>query len=135
MQIKNCKGCKRLFNYITGPQLCPECMVKLEEKFQEAKKYISEHKDATVQSVAEAIDVNDMQIRQWVKEERLIFVNANAAGIVCETCGTPIMTGRYCDKCKAQTMNELNGIMKQTISQSTPVIKRDKDNPKMRFFG
>lgn len=41
MEVKNCKNCGRLYNYIGGVyRLCPECMRKLEEKFQEVKDYI-----------------------------------------------------------------------------------------------
>ena len=134
MQVKNCKSCKRLFNYIAGPQLCPQCLEELEKKFQQAKAYINENKGATIQSVSEEVDVPETQVRQWIREERLVFANASLAGIVCETCGTPITTGRYCDKCKARTMNELNGIARQNTPQSTPVVKRDKESPRMRFL-
>ena len=44
MEVKNCKNCGRLFNYIGGAykSLCPACIDRLEEKFQEVKKYIYE---------------------------------------------------------------------------------------------
>ena len=25
MEVMNCRSCKRLFNYITGPMICPAC--------------------------------------------------------------------------------------------------------------
>ena len=44
MEVKNCKNCGRLYNYIGGVyRLCPECMRKLEEKFQEVKDYIEDN--------------------------------------------------------------------------------------------
>ena len=44
MEVKNCKTCGRLYNYIGGVyRLCPECMRKLEEKFQEVKDYIEDN--------------------------------------------------------------------------------------------
>ncbi len=132
MQVKNCKNCKRLFNYIAGQQLCPACMAELEEKFQKAKTYINENKGATIESVAEEVEVPESQVRQWIREERLIFANASVAGIVCESCGTPIVTGRFCEKCKAKTMNELSAFTKKDEPQ--PVIKKDKDSPRMRFL-
>ena len=33
MDVRNCKECGRLFNYIGGQRLCPACKDKLEEKF------------------------------------------------------------------------------------------------------
>ena len=32
MELMNCRNCKRLFNYITGEKLCPDCKKQLEEK-------------------------------------------------------------------------------------------------------
>ena len=43
MELMNCRNCKKLFNYIAGEKLCPACKEKLEEKFQEVKKYIEEN--------------------------------------------------------------------------------------------
>ena len=33
MEVRNCKGCGRLFNYIGGVPLCGDCKAKLEDKF------------------------------------------------------------------------------------------------------
>lgn len=35
MQVKVCKNCRRLFNYVYGPDLCPEC-IRLAEGEKEA---------------------------------------------------------------------------------------------------
>ena len=32
MEVRNCKGCSRLFQYLSGPILCPACKEKLEDK-------------------------------------------------------------------------------------------------------
>ena len=42
MDVRNCKGCGKLFNYMSGAQLCPECREKLEKKFSSVKDYIGE---------------------------------------------------------------------------------------------
>ena len=39
MNVRNCKECGRLFNYIAGPPICPACKEELEKKFQKAKEY------------------------------------------------------------------------------------------------
>ena len=45
MEVRNCKGCGRLYNYIGGSykNLCPNCIGDMEEKFQEVKKYIEDN--------------------------------------------------------------------------------------------
>ena len=132
MNVRNCKNCGRLFNYIAGPPICPNCKEELEKKFQQAKEFIRENKNSTVQIVAEEVDVPESQIKQWIREERLVFSDATIAGIACEVCGAPITTGRFCEKCKGQMMNDLNGAIKKP---EAPVIKKkERENPRMRFL-
>lgn len=68
---------------------------KLEDKFHEVKEYLEEHPGASVEQTATDNDISTKQIRQWVREERLILSTATEAGIVCEKCGKPIRTGRF----------------------------------------
>ena len=35
MDVRNCKTCGRLFNYMGGAPLCPECKAALEKKFED----------------------------------------------------------------------------------------------------
>lgn len=43
MEVRNCRSCGRLFNYMGAP-LCPACQKKLEEKFQEVKAFLEENR-------------------------------------------------------------------------------------------
>ena len=52
MDIRNCRKCGRIFNYVMGPTICPDCQKKQEEKFQEVKKYISENHSAYIPQIA-----------------------------------------------------------------------------------
>ena len=63
MEVRNCRGCGRLFSYIQGGSyLCPACQAELEDKFDIAKKFIRENVSASIQQVAEAADVSVKQI-------------------------------------------------------------------------
>ena len=73
MNVKNCRKCKRIFNYVMGPVLCPRCREEEEEKFQEVKKYVIENPGSGIQEVSEACDVSVNLIRQWLREERLVL--------------------------------------------------------------
>ncbi len=57
MNVRNCRKCGKLFNYIMGVPICPACREKLEETFQVVKKYIRENKLADIKEVAEACEV------------------------------------------------------------------------------
>ena len=66
MDVRNCRMCGKLYNFIGGPyrNLCPNCIEKMEEKFDEVKEYIEEHKAATINEVSEECDVSSRQIEQ-----------------------------------------------------------------------
>lgn len=135
MNVRNCKKCNRIFNYIAGVPLCPKCKEDLEEKFQEVKKYIQDNRSVPLVTVAEECDVDVAQLRQWVREERLVFAEGSGMGIECEVCGTPISTGRFCEKCKAETMNSLLGAGRQQAAPQVQQRKKDlTENPRMRFL-
>ena len=118
MDVRNCKGCGKLFNYMSGAQLCPECRAKLEKKFSSVKDYIGEHPQASIR----------------VKEERLILSEASLDGVLCEHCGRPITSGRFCDKCKAAMANNL----RSALNRPRPMQQRSggerDEGDKLRFL-
>ena len=89
MEVRNCRGCGKLYNYIGGPyrNLCPNCIEKIEEKYLEVKEYIQDHHNATMTEVAEECDVSTRQIEQWIRDERLVIADDSPIGITCERCG------------------------------------------------
>lgn len=133
MDVKNCRKCGKIFNYITGPVICPACKEAEDSKFQEAKKYVSEHKGVTISELAEAIEVETNTIRQWLREERLQFADDSAIGLECEKCGAMIRSGRYCDACKAGMANAFGSMYQQPGSSPAPRKDDKTGGPKMRF--
>lgn len=133
MDVRNCKSCGRLFNYMGGAPICQNCQKKLEEKFQEVKAYLEENPGSSVDRVSEALDVSVKQIRQWIREERLTLSVAGADGVVCEQCGAPICTGRFCDKCKMEMANTFAGAIEKPKPQEVQKSERDNKN-RMRFL-
>lgn len=135
MNIRNCKGCGRIFNYVAGAVLCPSCRDSMEAKFQEVKEYIRAHKGAGIPEVAEACDVEPAQIRQWLREERLEVTEDSVIFLNCENCGAPIRCGRFCDKCKNEVTRGLNDIVRANRAATLVEPQRRKDDPaKMRFL-
>ena len=135
MEVRNCRECGRLFNYIGGPRMCPNCKKKLEDQFVQVRTYVKEHKDASVQEVSEANDVSVQQIRQWVREERLSFSSDSPIGIDCEKCGKMIRSGRFCPECVNEMTNGFNSAMGRTATAYVPPKKTDtRDGARMRFL-
>lgn len=132
MNVMNCKGCGRLFNQFSNEKICPECTKKLEDKFQEVKKYLNEHPSASMEEVSKENDVTTKQIKQWVREERLVFAEGSLDGIECEQCGVLIRTGRYCDSCKASITNNLMSAIDRPKVEAPK--KKERDKERMRFL-
>jgi predicted amidophosphoribosyltransferase len=132
MDVRNCKSCGRLFNYLGGRQFCPECMKKLDDKFEIVKAYIYDNPGSNIDIVAKDNDVSTQQIRQWVREEKLQFSDASLVGLSCEKCGVMIKTGRFCPKCKDELAKTIGGLYHAT----EPDVKKNFSDGKnrMRFL-
>lgn len=132
MNVRNCRKCRRLFNYVLGPVYCPNCRQEMETKFQEVKAYVRENPGSDIRMVARACDVDPMQIRQWVREERLCFAEDSPIGIECERCGSTIKSGRFCARCKSEITSDLRSVMpKATLANSHD---GNSSTHKMRFL-
>lgn len=109
MDVRNCRMCGKLFNYMgSGRQICPVCASALEEKFFQVREYIRDNKNVGINEVAEANEVPVSQIKQWIREERLAFAENSQIGIECENCGALIKTGRFCKACKGKLAEGLS---------------------------
>ena len=133
MNVRNCRRCGKIFNYVMGAPLCPVCREEMEKKFHEVKKFIQDHPGVGIPEVSEACEVEPSQIRQWVREERLEFAEGSVVDIACEKCGAPIRTGRFCEKCKASMINTMNSVYKEPQA-GQPLNTGNRDNPRMRYL-
>ena len=123
MNLRNCSRCGKMFNYVQGPPICEPCKKAIEESFQRVKQYIVDNPTASLKQISEDNDVTAKQIQQWIREERLMFSKDSPLKLVCEKCGEPILTGRFCEKCKGRMANTLNDTFarpRQTLQQSAP---------------
>lgn len=133
MDVRNCKSCGRLFNVLARENLCPACRKDLDDKFAQVKEYLEKNPNSSVDLVASENNVSTKQIRQWVREERLIFSEGSMEGIECEGCGTMIRTGRFCESCKNSLASDLQGAMRRPKTLEEPK-KKKRDGDRMRFL-
>ena len=133
MNVRNCVKCGKIFNYVAGKPICPNCRKSLEDKFKETRIYIKRNPDSSIAEVSEACDVEVKQIKEWVREERLSFSDDSAIGVDCEVCGRSIKTGRFCDECKGKMANELSSVYHKEEKPVENPFARDKV-AKMRFM-
>ncbi len=135
MNVRNCRKCGKIFNYVSGIKLCAACKEGLEADFQKVKEYIRNHKGATISQVSEECEVEISQIHQWLREERLELSDMAGISLMCENCGQLITSGRFCDKCKREVTSGLNDIVnagRKPVAEPAKKVTRDGD--KMRFL-
>ena len=85
--------------------------------------------------MAEACEVDQGQIRQWLREERLELSQDSPIYLTCESCGAPIRTGRFCEKCTGNMTRSLQDVLKAGKAAAQPKpAKNEGEGPKMRFL-
>lgn len=135
MNVVNCRKCGRLFNHISGANVCPSCKEKIEKKFQEVKEYIRAHNNCPMAEVCEACDVDPKQIQTWIRQERLQFAEDSPIKVTCENCGANIGSGRFCNKCKNEMAKSLSGAIGKPEAPKKEAEAKPADNKnKMRFL-
>lgn len=134
MEVKNCKLCGKLFNYIGGVPVCPGCKEELEKKYTQVKEYVRDNRKASMYEIAEANEVTIQQINQWIREERLVFTDDSPIGIDCESCGRSIKTGRFCDNCKNAMVKDMGNAFKNSQPKENDAIKAAKERARMRYL-
>ena len=134
MNVTNCRSCGRLFNRFADEKVCPECKRNLEDKFYQVKTYLEDHPKCPLEELATENDVTVRQLKQWVREERLVFSEDSPVGIECENCGAMIRCGKYCEKCKSNLANVLSSAYKKApVEKETPASPK-RDGNRMRFL-
>lgn len=130
MEVTTCNSCHRLFNYIGGQRLCPNCRDNLEKKFQEVKQYVRDNPSNSISDVSTEMDVPVSQIKLWIRQERLAFTEDSKVMIECERCGASIRTGRFCEKCKKNLTDTLGNL----YHYETEETRRRHESDKMRHL-
>ena len=129
--LRYCEKCDKLFAYL-GNSLCPACYDEQEQIFEKVRNYIKKYQEATIIEIGEALDIDEYVILKFVREGRLVSKGLKEFSTwSCESCGTAISSGRYCQKCTSGLKKELNTYItpKQAPrNDSFNVKKSDKDN-------
>lgn len=133
MDVRNCRGCGKLFNYVSGPPLCVSCMAAVDAKFEQVKEYVYDHPGVGIQEVSEEMEVSILQIKQWIREERLAFADNSMIGLECEGCGATIKTGRFCKACKDKLAKGFTDLYPEEKPAEKP-LRSSRDKTKITFL-
>lgn len=131
MEVKACRRCNRLFQYVTGPVICPVCKEEEEKVFVTVRDYIRENKGASMEEVCRAIGVPISLVEKFLKQGRLEVAEDSPIKLICERCGGRMRSGRYCNRCKEEIGKSL-GSMADEIRSHTR--KEEDVRARMRFL-
>ena len=98
--VRNCRRCNRLFNYMSGPPICNDCKDADEKDFQRIKDYLYTNPGTNLTKVASDCEISIEKIKRFLKEGRLEVVGDANFVLECEICKKPISTGRLCATCQ-----------------------------------
>lgn len=112
--VRNCKRCGRVYNYIGGAPLCSSCREKDEEDFKIVKEYLYKNPGASVSEVSDVLDIAVEKIKRFLKEGRLeIIGDEGNMFLECENCGKAIKTGRFCPECERELKSDFQRTAKK----------------------
>ncbi|HOM01328.1 MAG TPA: MerR family transcriptional regulator [Acetivibrio sp.] len=130
--VRNCKRCGRIFNYIGGRPICHDCKKQDEEEFKKVKEYLYEHPKASILEVSNVLEISVQKIKSYLREGRLEIVGNDGNLILeCEKCGRSITTGRFCNECS----RELSEGFKSSAEEISKSASGDTDKKKPAGMG
>jgi ribosomal protein L32 len=133
--VRNCRRCRRIFNYIVGPPICSICKEQDEVDFKRVKEYLFKNPGATLSEVSIVLEISVGKIKSYLKEERLeIIGNESNMVLECESCGKAIRTGRLCDGCSAGLSRDFKSTASQLSSSISATEAANKKTICMRYL-
>lgn len=107
MNVRRCVMCGVLFNSF-GSKKCPECIQEMDRKFLIIRDFIYQNEEADVMQISEETGIDGKVILEFLKEGRLTL-GIESSLLSCESCGKPIRSGKYCEACRQELEDALNG--------------------------
>lgn len=106
--LSNCSRCGKVFAK-TIRDVCPDCYREEEEAFKIVYRFLSQRKnrEATLDEIVKATDVDEELIIKFIKENRLRSSQFPKLAYPCERCGVDIVEGRLCHNCSQDIINQV----------------------------
>lgn len=131
--LRNCRRCGRMYNYLGGPPICIDCKNADEAVFKRIKEYLYENPGAMLSQVAIDCDVSVEKIKMFLKEGRLEITEGANIILECEKCGKAIKTGRFCGECQNQLHSDISGTISKP-QERTEDSELRKHNSGLRYL-
>jgi len=137
--VRNCKRCNKIFNYLGGAQICPICKEADEADFRKVKDYLYDNPGATMSQISMELGISVEKITRYLREGRLEIVDNNGNLVLeCEKCGKSIRTGRYCEECTRELSRSFSSTaneMKNKLAPPSSPSNLKSEKVAMRYLG
>jgi predicted amidophosphoribosyltransferase len=107
MSVVKCQDCGGLFSFLPRG-LCADCLDHIEKDYRTVRDYLRDNPGTLVHQVAEATEVDEGRIRDFIEEGRIEFATVGNVALACEVCGATIASGRHCEPCRRRLVAGLN---------------------------
>ena len=124
MRLVSCRICGAIIMRLSR-DVCPQCHVEEEERFNKVKEYLRTHPVASVKEVARETLIAENQIQYFISSGRLERVGLSIEH-PCQTCRKLISVGVICSECKKDLKAHV-AQLKEEASKPTPKKKPDDD--------
>ena len=131
--VRNCRKCGKIYNYIGGAPICQVCRQADEEDFQRVKEYLYSNPGANMTQVSTELDISIEKIKRFLKEGRLEITGDDGNLILeCENCGKAIKSGRFCDTCERDLASGFKSVANQIKNEMGSTYEKNTNNMKYR---
>jgi len=120
MALANCDLCQRMFDAWGGQRRCQPCLEAQERDWKVVREYVKSHPGTNILVVADATEVPERRIREFIMAGLLEPSQMTGAHYPCRKCQGPIATGEYCPTCL--------GRLGRDIASSLDTVKQKKDD-------
>jgi predicted amidophosphoribosyltransferase len=118
MNVRRCVMCGVLFNSY-GTNKCPECIQELDRQFILVREYIYQNEEADVLEISKETGVDGKIVLEFLRDGRLTL-GVESDMLVCENCGKPIKSNRFCEACRGSLEDAFkNRSKKQIITEES----------------
>ncbi|MDI6869867.1 MAG: double zinc ribbon domain-containing protein [Bacillota bacterium] len=124
MELRNCIRCGKVFMYVSK-RVCPACLKEMDEIFERVRAYVKAHPGATVLEIADALEIEEQLVNEFVREGRFDVVT-EAITVFCERCGKPIHRGRLCEQCAVELDKEIRSALPKKPEEPAPTKEREQ---------
>lgn len=133
--VRNCRKCGKIYNYIGGSPICPACKQLEEDDFQKVKRYLYDNPGASITQVSTDLEIGIEKIKRFLKEGRLEIAGDDGNMILeCENCGKSIRSGRFCDACEQDLAAGFKNVAGQIRSEMDSFSQSNRQNFAVRYL-